>query len=133
MSEKMVVGASVGGSIGTTLTLAAVQAGIPLGIGFATVGVLGATVGHARWTLERERLNPEAMNIPLRRHACMLLRGVLMAEFVCAVLLLATIEWEIRWPIALIVGAVSSVFASDAIEFMWQMIKGQVQKRIGGG
>lgn len=130
MSDNVAVASGV--SLGTGLTLVAVQAGIPLGIGFAAVGVLGATVGHARWMLERERNNPDAADIPMRRHVCMLLRALLMAEFVCAVLLLLWIEYEWRWPIGLIVGAVSSVFASDAIELMWTTIKGQVAKRTGG-
>lgn len=107
----------------SALTMAAVQAGIPLAIGFMFVGIFGALVGHARWTLERERRDPSVADLPFRQHVCMLLRAMLMAEFVCLVLLFVWIEFKWPWTWGLIVGAISSVFASDAIELMWTMVK----------
>lgn len=113
---------------GAALTMAAITAGMPLALGFAGVGVIGATVGHARWTLERERNNTDVGAIPLRRHICMLLRAVLMAEFVCMILFLAWTEYQWSWTWGLITGAIASVFASDAIELMWDAVQSRFKK-----
>lgn len=93
---------------------------MPLAMGFCVVGVLGATVGHARWTLERERKDPGVADLPYRQHLCMIARGILMAQFVCLVLLLLWIEYHWPWTLGLIAALLGSVFASDTIEWMWQ-------------
>lgn len=129
MSESAVVTAAA--VAGSTLTLAAVQAGTPLGIGFALMGLLGATTGHARWMVEREKKTPDAPAITVRKHFCMLAWAVLMAEFVAVVLLLAWIELRWPWTWGLIVCAVSSVFASDAIEMMWNGVQKWLGKKAG--
>lgn len=116
---------------GSVLTLAAVYAGLPLGMGFAAMGVLGAVTGHMRWMIERERKTPDAPGISLRQHFCMLLRAVCMAEFVATVLLLAWIDQSWPWAWGLIVCAISSVFASDAIELMWQAVQRRFKKMTG--
>lgn len=109
--------------LSSTLTLALAIENLPLAVGFASVGVLGAFVGHARYTLEREKQTPPAAELTAREHACMLMRGVLMAEFVCLVLLLAWLEMRWAWTWGLIVAAISSVFATDAIELMWRAVR----------
>lgn len=105
---------------GAALTMAMVEAGMPLAVGFATVGILGACVGHARWTIELERKDPAAPALPWRLHLCMLGRGLLMAQFVCLILLLMWLEYHWPWTFGLIAASLGSVFASDAIEWMWQ-------------
>lgn len=129
MSESAAITAAA--VAGSTLTLAAVQAGTPLGIGFALMGLLGATTGHARWMLDREKKTPEAPAITVRQHLCMLARAILMAEFVAVVLLLAWLELRWPWTWGLIVCAVSSVFASDAIELMWTAVQARFRKMMG--
>lgn len=113
---------------GAALTMAAITSGMPLAIGFVSVGLVGATVGHARWTLERERKEPQSESLPLRKHLCMILRAILMAEFVCLILFLAWTEYQWSWTWGLITGAIASVFASDAIELMWQSVQNRFKK-----
>ncbi len=107
----------------SVLTFAAIEAGAPLAIGFIFAGLFGALVGHVRWTLERERQNPNVPELPMRQHVCMLLRAIIMAEFVSLVLLLIWLDQVWPWTWGLIVGAVSSVFAADAIELMWNIVR----------
>ena len=116
---------------GSVLTAAAVYAGLPLGMGFAAMGVLGAVTGHMRWMIERERKNPEAPALTLRQHLCMLLRAICMAEFIAVVLMLAWIDQSLPWAWGLIICAISSVFASDAIELMWQAVQRKFKKATG--
>lgn len=116
---------------GSALTIAAVQAGLPMAIGFAATGAFGAAVGHARWTLDRERKDPGGPTIPYRIHGCMMLRAVLMAEFVAMILLLAWVEYRWPWTWGLIVCAVSSVFASEAIELMWVAVQKRFRSLMG--
>jgi len=121
----------VGATAGSVLTVAAVQAGLPLGIGFAGMGVLGAVVGHARWTLEQEKRDPRPASLTYRQHVCMIMRAVLMAEFVAMVLLLAWLEYSLPWTWGLIICAISSVFAADTIELMWQAVQARFKRLTG--
>lgn len=113
---------------GTALSMAVIIAGVPLFIGFMLVGMAGAFVGHARWTLARERDKPDAEVLPLRQHVCMILRALLMAEFVTMILFLIWTEQGWSWTWGLVVGAISSVFAADAIEIMWVSISAWLKR-----
>ena len=54
-----------------------------------------------------------------------------MAEFVATVWRLAWIDQSRPWAWGLIVCAISSVFASDAIELMWQAVQRRFKKMTG--
>lgn len=114
------------------LTMAAVEAGIPLAMGFGIAGVFGACVGHARWMLERERADQTAMvNLDLRIHICMMLRAVVMGMFTSFLLLLLWIEMRWPWTWGIIVASLASVFSADAIEGAWRIVKGRAERIFG--
>lgn len=107
----------------SAVSFAVWAAGWPYAVGYAGVGILGAAVGHARYTIDREKQVPALADLTIRQHCCMIARGILMAEFVCLILLLAWVEMNWAWTWGLIVAAISSVFANDAIELMWIKLK----------
>jgi hypothetical protein len=109
--------------------MAAVEAGMPLAVGFLMVGFIGAIVGHIRWTIEQERKNAD-FTISISRHFWMMGRACVMAIFVCGIVLLVWIEMRWPWTWGLIIGAISSVFANDAIEWMWHTLKAKANGRI---
>lgn len=111
------------------LVIAAMQAGIPIAIGMVCVGLLGAGVAHARAISAREKDGEEVFT--RRQHLCMLLRGILFAEFVCMIIFITWIEYNWPWTLALILGAISSVFASEAIELMWSGVRHKFKRFTG--
>jgi hypothetical protein len=130
-----------GGIVSATaaaLTIAAVEAGMPLAVGFLFAGLFGALVGHVRWVVDRERRDPTLGELPMRQQMCMVARAAIMGEFVCLVLLLVWLETGWPWTWGLIAGAISAVFGSDAIELMWTTVKAragayQSNTKVGGG
>jgi len=118
MAEKVIDGAASG-----ALTVAVVSAGMPLAIGFAVAGALGASVGFLRNTLEQEKAGKQWSSLPFGCHLFHFFRGLVLAEFVCMVIFLTWLEMGWPWAWGLIAACVSSVFAPEAIEVMWSRIK----------
>lgn len=125
MAEHYVRMAGVSGG---ALTIATVQAGLPMAAGFVAMGAFGALVGHARWCIERAKKNPHARPVPIGTHLWMICLAVLMSEFVSLILLFAWIHYELPWALGLIVAGVCSVFANDAIELMWRAVQARFRK-----